>query len=224
MKTERSFHGILKFLYNQGKLWDFIGRCPMKTYPYTRLFGVFCAAALASCANPPESTRLPVSATLGSNTTTPGRSDASASDRLFDAVNSYRRSQGAMEVQRHAGLDRLAQEHCEYLRRNRGTFSLYGKNVSHFGFDGRAMAARERFQMSSVSENVAAANYPGSNSAPVIVELWKNSRDHHKNMTDDWTSSGIGVVVDSDGMVFATQIFATKNYSQMALRDRMNSF
>jgi uncharacterized protein YkwD len=226
MKTERSFHGILKFLYNQGKLWDFIGRCPMKTYPCTRMFGLLAAAALASCASPPESTRMPVSATIRPDTavSAPGRHDSSASGRLFDSVNSYRRSQGAMEVQRHAGLDRLAQEHCEYLRRNRGTFSLYGKNVSHFGFDGRAMAARERFQMSSVSENVAAANYPGNNSAAVIVELWKNSRDHNKNMTDDWTHSGIGVVVDSDGMVFATQIFATKNYSQMALRDRMNSF
>lgn len=196
----------------------------MKTYPCTQLFGLLAAAALASCASPPESTRMPVSATLGSNTATPGRSDSSPSGRLFDAVNAYRRSQGAMEVQRHAGLDRLAQDHCEYLRRNRGTFSIYGKNVSHIGFDGRAMVARERFRMSSVSENVAAANYPGSNSAAVIVELWKNSRDHHKNMTDDWTHSGIGVVVDSDGMVFATQIFATKNYSQMALRDRMNSF
>ena len=73
-------------------------------------------------------------------------------------------------------------------------------------------------------ENVAAANYPGNNSSAVIVELWKQSKDHHKNMVDDWTDSGMGVVVDSDGMVFATQIFATRNYSHMTMRDRMNSF
>ena len=198
----------------------------MKTHPSTRLFGLLAAAALASCASPPESTRMPVSATIRPDTAAPvsGRGDRSSSGRLFDAVNAYRLSQGAQAVQRHAGLDRLAQAHCEYLRQNRGTFSLYGKNVSHFGFDGRAMMAREHYQMSSVSENVAAANYPGSDSSAVIVQLWKNSRDHHKNMTDDWTHSGMGVVVDSDGMVFATQLFATQNHSPMALRDRMNSF
>jgi uncharacterized protein YkwD len=198
----------------------------MKTHPCTRLFGLFAVAALASCANKPESSRMPVSATIPPDTgaLSPARGDKSTSGRLFDAVNDYRLSQGAQPIQRHAGLDRLAQDHCEYLCRNRGTFSLYGKNVSHYGFDGRAIVAREAYRMSSVSENVAAANYPGSNSSGVIVELWKQSKDHHKNMLDDWTQSGIGVVVDSDGMVFATQIFATKNNSQMTMRDRMNSF
>ncbi len=198
----------------------------MKTYPSTRLFGLLAAAALASCASPPESARMPVSATIRPDTAAPSatRGDKSQSGRLFDAVNDYRLSQGAQPVQRHSGLDRLAQQHCEYLLSHRGTFSLYGKNVSHYGFEGRAVAARQVLEMSSVSENVAAANYPGSNSSAVIVELWKQSKDHHKNMTDDWTHSGIGVVVDSDGMVFATQIFATKNYSHMTMRDRMNSF
>jgi uncharacterized protein YkwD len=169
---------------------------------------------------------MPVSATIRPDTgaSSPARSDKSLSDRLFDAVNDYRLSQGAQPVQRHAGLDRLAQAHCEYLRSHRGTFSLYGKNVSHYGFDGRAVAAREAYQMSSVSENVAAANYPGNNSSAIIVELWKQSKDHHKNMVDDWNCSGMGVVVDSDGMVFATQIFATRSNSQMTMRERMNSF
>jgi uncharacterized protein YkwD len=167
---------------------------------------------------------MPVSATFRQENTAPSRGGRITSSRLFDAVNNYRASVGASLIERHAGLDRLAQEHCEYLRRNRGTFSLYGKYVSHNGFESRAMAAREYMGMSSVSENVAAANYPGSDASSVILQLWKNSRDHHKNMTDDWTCSGIGVVVDSDGMVFATQLFATRNYSQMTMRDRMNSF
>jgi len=190
------------------------------------LFGLLAAAALSSCASSPESTRMAVSATIRPETaSTPASSgDRSTASRLFDAVNDYRLSQGEQAVERHAGLDRLARQHCEYLRSNRGTFSLYGKNVSHFGFEGRAIAAREVLQMSSVSENVAAANHPGSQASGVIVELWKQSNDHHKNMTDDWTHSGIGVVVDSDGMVFATQLFATKNHSQMTMRDRMNSF
>jgi uncharacterized protein YkwD len=167
---------------------------------------------------------MPVSATLNPETSTIRRSGNSMSDRVFDEVNSYRRSQGLGNVQRHAGLDRLAQSHSEYLRTNRGKFSIYGKNVSHFGFEGRAMFARQNLGMLSVSENVAAANYPGQAAPGVLLELWRTSKDHHHNMTEKWTHSGVGVVVDSDGMVFATQIFATKNHSQLAMRDRMNSF
>lgn len=196
----------------------------MKIHPSTRLFGLLCVAALSSCANQSESTRMPVSATLNPQASAPSQADKSLRGQLFDEVNSYRRSQGRQDVQRHTGLDRLAEAHCEYLRRNRGSFSLYGKNVSHFGFEGRAMAARMNYQMSAVSENVAAAYHPGGQAAPVILELWKQSKDHHKNMTDKWTHSGIGVVVDSDGMVFATQLFATANYSQLTMRERMNSF
>ena len=188
----------------------------MKTEPYTRILAVVCAGALASCANSPESTKMPVSASI--------RPDSSVTSRLFQEVNSYRRSQGAKDLQRHAGLDRLAQEHCEYLRKNRGTFKLSGQNVSHIGFDGRALVARQRYQMENVSENVAAANHPGSNMTSVLMSLWKGSKDHHKNMLDDWTQTGIGVVVDSDGMVFATEIFSTVSNSQMSVRERFNRF
>jgi uncharacterized protein YkwD len=168
---------------------------------------------------------MPVSASIrpASPVTSVNRTDPSVAGRLFDEINAYRQSQGLSGLQRHAGLDRLAREHCEYLRQNRGTFSLYGRNVSHYGFDGRALVAREQYQMASVSENVAATNQPG-NPAPILLALWRDSKDHHKNMTDDWTCSGVGVVVDSDGMVFATQLFATRNLSQLAMRERLTSF
>lgn len=191
--------------------------CPcMKTYPYLKVIAVACVGALASCATIPETKRMPVSASL--------RPDSSLTGRLLTEVNSYRRSLGKSDLQRHAGLDRLAQEHCEYLRQHRGQFQIYGKNVSHFGFEGRAMVARERYQMISVSENVAAASNPGSNPASVLIKLWVNSKDHEYNMRSQWTHTGIGVVKDSDGMVFATQLFSTVSYSQLATRDRFSRF
>ncbi|MEO8617395.1 MAG: CAP domain-containing protein [Luteolibacter sp.] len=188
----------------------------MKTYTYLKVITVACAGALASCATQPQTRKMPVSASL--------RPDTSLSARIFQEVNSYRRSHGVSDVQRHAGLDRLAQEHCEYLRQHHGEFQLYGKNVSHFGFEGRALMAREAYQMENVSENVAAANHPGSNSAAIIVELWAASKDHEYNMRGAWTQSGIGVVVDSDGTVYATQLFATVTNSQMTIRERFNHF
>jgi uncharacterized protein YkwD len=190
----------------------------MKTQPVTRYIAVVCAGILVSCASPPTppSTKMKVSAST--------RPDSSLSGRLYQEVNAYRRSQGADELQRHAGLDRLAQDHCEYLRQHRGTFKLNGKNVSHIGFEGRALIARERFRMENISENVAAANHPGSSPTPVIVRLWKGSKDHHKNMVDGWTHTGVGVLVDSDGMTFATQLFSTVSMSQMSTRERFNRF
>jgi len=71
---------------------------------------------------------------------------------------------------------------------------------------------------------VAAASGSGGRAPTEIVQLWKDSKDHHKNMLERWTHSGMGVVVDADGKIFATQLFATKSNSQMQLRERMNSF
>ncbi len=175
------------------------------------------AGVVASCAMPPAAaTRVLVSDSA--------RRAASPSSQLFEEANVYRRSKGLGEMQRHGGLDRLAQRHGEYLRQHRGSFSLSGKNVSHIGFDGRALAARENYQVFSISENVAAATHAGANPAPMIMGLWKNSRDHHSNMVDTWTHCGVGVVVDQDGMVFAVMLFATVSSSQMTMRNRFNKF
>ncbi len=180
--------------------------------PNIRFMTLVCIACLASCASPPaEPARMPISPSSGT--------DNSLSSRLFRDVNAYRRSQGGRDLQRHSGLDKLAQGHSEYLLKNRGSFSLNGKNVSHFGFEGRYLTARERFQMSSVSENVVASSSPQH-----LLQLWKTSKDHHKNMLDDWTHSGIGVAVDSDGMIFATQLFSTQNSSQRSMQERFNHF
>lgn len=190
----------------------------MKTHPYAQLLGGLCAIALASCASSPQTTRVPVSASL--------RPDNTNAGRVYQAVNQYRLGKGRSQLQRHAGLDRLAQQHCEYLRQNRGKFSLSGKNVSHFGFEGRVLYAREQFSMGSISENVAATSRSSNNPAPVLLELWKNSNSHNKNMLESWTHTGVAVVVDSDGMVFSTQLFATQSagQSQLALRERFNRF
>lgn len=189
---------------------------PMTTNPCTQILCLICVGVLASCAN--QSAPVDTAGTASLST------DNSTSSQLFHAVNSYRLSQGKQALQRHAGLDRLAQSHSEHLRKNRGTFKLYGSNVSHIGFDGRTAIARERYQMENISENVAAADHPGKAAGPVIIQLWKSSKDHHKNMLDSWTYTGVGVVVDSDGTAFATQLFSTMSSSQQSLRNRFIRF
>jgi uncharacterized protein YkwD len=189
----------------------------MKPPASVQLLAMVCGGAMVvACAKKPEFGELVVPAA--------SYPDTPHTAQVFQAVNAYRRSQGAKELQRHAGLDRLAREHSEYLRQHRGTFLLSGKNVSHFGFEGRVMFAREHYHMTAMSENVAASSQAGTHPAQVLVGLWAGSKDHRKNMLDDWTDTGIGVVVDSDGMVFATELFATVSYSQIPPHDRSNRF
>jgi uncharacterized protein YkwD len=184
----------------------------MKPYPYLKLIAVACLGALTSCETPPKPQRMSISASL--------RPTSSLSGQVFQEVNSYRYSHGKSALQRHSGLDRIAQDHCEYLRQRRGTFGLSGANVSHFGFESRAINARERYHMGAVSENVAAARQPGKSAAPLLVNLWSRSGSHEANMRNSWTHTGVGVVVDSDGMVFATLLFGCINHSQLATRKR----
>ena len=140
-----------------------------------------------------------------------GSHDKSVSGGILQGVNEYRRSNGLSTLQRHSGLDRLAQQHAEYMMKNRGSFSLHGKNVSHYGFDGRVAAARHHHNMETISENVIAGTQINGDVASVLVRGWSSSGGHRKNMTDDWSATGIGVAIDKDGGVFATQLFGTPN-------------
>jgi uncharacterized protein YkwD len=188
----------------------------MNTSPNLKVITVALVVALTSCASPPATQKMPVSASI--------RPNSPLTEQVLSEVNSYRRNHGAIELKRHAGLDRLAQQHCEYLRKNRGSFAIHGKNISHMGFEGRALAARVNYQMENISENVAATTNPGQNTASTLVKLWSESKDHDFNMRSAWTYTGIGLVVDNDGMVFSTELFATMTQSHMITRERFNRF
>jgi len=188
----------------------------MKTYNLTILMGVVGLFVLPSCSTQPKSETLKVSATINS--------DTSLSGKIHREVNNYRSSKGKGALTRHAGLDRLAQKHCIFLSQNRGKFGLYGKNVSHYGFEGRAVIAREKFQMANVSENVAATSSGGSNSATTFVRLWTSSRDHEHNMRNKWDYTGVGSIVLADGTTIATQLFATYNPSRLTMTERFREF
>ena len=152
------------------------------------------------------------------------RPDNSAAGQLFEALNAYRRGNGDAELKRHAGLDQLARKHCEYLREHHGSFSLEGKNVSHIGFEGRTLVAREMYNMPNVSENVAAANHGGSNPASSLMTLMKGDKVQQKNMLDTWTHVGVGVVTDPDGTAFATLLFGMQSELLISPRQRFNRF
>jgi uncharacterized protein YkwD len=171
----------------------------MKTSQIALLCAAAFACVLPSCSSPSAPvTRMPVSSTLGN--------DSSLSGQVLREVNSYRASKGKSALTRHTGLDRLAQQHCDYLVKTRGSYGLHGSNVSHMGFEGRATLARHKYSISSIGENVASST---TKSANHLVNLWIGSKGHEHNMRGDWTCTGIGTAVTPEGSVISTQIFGT---------------
>ena len=153
-------------------------------------------------------------------------SESSLSQLLYQEVNAYRVGRGARVLPRHTGLDRLARDHSEYLRRHRGTFSLYGTNVSHMGFEGRARMASFSFNMVSTSENVAftMSRPVEMQTVKALVQLWQHSPNHEYTMSQNvWTDTGIGAVIDWDGAVFVTQIFGAVSNSQISMQTPFES-
>jgi len=162
---------------------------------------------------PAVTTDLPVSK--------PKQPEATLAAGVYQQINAYRRTHGATDLQRNPALDHLAQQHSEFLRTNRGKFSIYGANVSHFGFESRALAAKRIYHMNQVGENVASTPNGGPATAARLVDLWVHSPNHEVNLRNSWTYTGIGVVEDRDGMVFATQIFGS--FISTSQRDMANS-
>ena len=128
-------------------------------------------SALVACSAPAPTVRAQVARRGGSSP---------IATQLLHTVNDYRVRNGAAPLQSHPALERLAIEHSEYLRQHRGSFSIYGKNVSHFGSEARAFTAIQLLGMADYSENVAATHSQDSpaNTARVLVILWQRSQGH----------------------------------------------
>ncbi len=188
----------------------------MKIHLHVKLILIACGVTLVSCASPIKTTRVLTSISL--------HPDDSLSGNVFREVNLYRQSLGIANLERHAGLDQLAQEHCEYLMTHRGTFDLYGTNVSHYGSEARALLAQNLYNAESSSENVACTTNRGKATAAHLVQMWSASSDHDFAMREAWTHTGVGIIVDKDGAVFCTQIFASLTYSQIIVRTQSTGF
>ena len=174
------------------------------------------AVLLAPCAPAlDEATTIPVAtAQAGSN---------GLAGSIHAQVNAYRQSLGKPALKRHAGLDRLAQQHSEFMRRNRGKFGKGSAgNITHHGFEERTLMARRGLGMSDVSENVGTCRGTSS-PAGTLVEAWKKSKGHQMNLKGGWAHTGIGVVVDDDGTVFATQLFGNGSNPHFEMRNRLRA-
>jgi uncharacterized protein YkwD len=147
--------------------------------------------------------------------------DATLENQILVEVNAYRASKGMKALHRHAGLDRLALQHSEFLAKTQGSYGLYGKSVSHIGFEQRALTAKQAYQIKSSGENVIAST---DRSAKRLVKFWEASEGHEYNMRSDWFCTGIGSAVTPEGKVITTQIFGVSpSTSHRDMADRFSN-
>ncbi len=172
----------------------------MKKTSHTLLSSLALCCVMVSCSPPQqEVTRIPVSSSYGNDRTLAGQ--------VFHEVNSYRAMKGKSSLVRHAGLDSLAQKHCDYLSQTCGGNGL---QINHNGFTGRALSARTSFQIGAIGENVVASS---THSANHLLNLWVSSKQHEHNMRSKWKYTGIGTIVTNDGKLISVQIFGSEESS-----------
>jgi uncharacterized protein YkwD len=97
-------------------------------------------------------------------------------------------------------MDSLCRQHCQYMM---GKATLSHDNVQT-RYDGiyKNVAGTK-----TVAENVLQANSPCD--ANYMAQMWFNSPGHKTNMLNSaYTKAGMGIVVGSDGRIWACQLFA----------------
>ena len=123
---------------------------------------------------------------------------------VLSAINRIRAEQGLSQLRLNSKLRAMARSHSSNMAES--------GHLSHTDSLGRNFKERiagklpERY---CAGENVATNNFPDS--ARIAVEGWRHSPKHLKNILNDrFTETGIGVAVNSAGLVFFTQIFLGK--------------
>lgn len=118
-------------------------------------------------------------------------------DDVLAYTNAFRESKGLSDLQSNPILDAIAQKHSEDMAAGRVKFG-------HDGFAKRNSEAQKQIPgLRSFAENVAFGVHTGQD----VVNLWKNSEGHRKNMLGKFSRIGIGVAKDKQGRLFYTQIF-----------------
>jgi len=120
-----------------------------------------------------------------------------ANDILY-LINEHRVSIGLSAIQRDQQYaSAYAVEHTKYM--------IEMDRVNHDNFSIRSAALKDR-GASRVGENVAY----GYTSAESVVYAWLNSPAHKDILEGNYTHSGFGVIPDSNGTFYFTQLFYSK--------------
>ncbi len=115
---------------------------------------------------------------------------------VLNYTNKFRKSNGLNSLVMRNDLNAIARKHSENMAKGRCSFG-------HAGFDQRYSKVRKIFQSCTAAENVAY----GARTGKDVVEEWKNSSPHRRNLLGNYNYIGIGTATDARGRIYYTQIF-----------------
>jgi uncharacterized protein YkwD len=116
---------------------------------------------------------------------------------VLSYTNNFRKSRGLAPLVMRDDLNRIAQQHSEDMAKGRTGFG-------HGGFGKRELLARQKIKdANSFAENVAY----GATSGKEVVDEWKSSPGHRRNLLGSYRYIGIGIATDRNHRIYYTQIF-----------------
>ncbi|MDD5312639.1 MAG: CAP domain-containing protein [Dehalococcoidia bacterium] len=163
--------------------------CPAATTGFT-LTATNAAGSVSSTAT----------VTVGAAPPPPPGDATTCEQALFDAVNAVRAAHGRAALTRNSYIDGLCRTHAAYM--------AAANALSHDNFLDRANLIRTNIPgMNPCAENVLQNNIPCD--AADMANQWETSPGHHDNMVNaSYTISGMGIVIDGGGKIWACQLFA----------------
>ena len=123
--------------------------------------------------------------------------------RVFDLLNTERRSKGLRELEWSDDVAAVARVHSQNMAN--------GRFFSHRGSDGSMVDERaDRMGLGAwrvIGETIAyMRGY--DDPATLAVEKWMQSTEHRKNLLgSNWKESAVGVAITADGTCYMTQVF-----------------
>lgn len=118
--------------------------------------------------------------------------------QVHQLVNQYRVDRNLPPLKLDPRISRVARNHSQVMSRQ--------GSLSHDNFEGRVQVVANTIPYRSVAENVA-FNSGYSNPANQAVQGWTDSTGHRRNMEGNYDLTGIGIVKNTEGEYFFTQIF-----------------
>ena len=123
--------------------------------------------------------------------------DQGLEEDVLKYTNQFRKSNKLPALVLHKDLNEIASQHSEDMAKGR-------KGFGHEGFEKRQSKVQKTFKpFNGIAENVAY----GVEGGKEVVEIWKNSKGHRKNLLGNYKYMGIGTARDRRGIIYYTQIF-----------------
>jgi uncharacterized protein YkwD len=154
-----------------------------------RAIGMIIAGSLVGCDSAIVD-RLPI------NTPNPIAANTLESS-IHQQVNQYRQERNLPPLTLDSRISQVARKHSQAMADGKAPFS-------HQGFEQRIKAIAIPYR--SAAENLA-FNQGYSQPDRLAVEGWIKSSGHRQNMEGNYNLTGIGVVQNSNGEYYFTQIF-----------------